>query len=74
MGVVRGIHLDERFQYDPLHFAAGDHEIWGEFFQKVMARFIILGIDVMDRKIMRCCDQLGVAGAMHHQCFDLKRK
>ena len=26
-----------------------DHEIWGEFFQKVMARFIIISIDVVHR-------------------------
>ena len=49
-----------------------DHEIRSEFLQELVARPSILGIDVMDRKIMRCCDQFGVAGAMHHQGFDFK--
>ena len=27
---VRDLHLDDRFQYNPLHFGAADEEIWGE--------------------------------------------
>ena len=27
---VRDLHLDDRFQYEPLHFGAADEEIWGE--------------------------------------------